>query len=63
MPIPGVNEMIERLIATPSVSSVVSSIDMGNEALTHELANWCRDVGFAVEIMPISLSTCAHCPG
>ncbi len=53
MPIPGVKEMIDKLIANPSVSSVVPSIDMGNETVTHELANWCRDAGFAVEIMPI----------
>ncbi len=54
MPIPGLRKMIDKLIATPSVSSVVPSINMGNEAVTHELANWCRDAGFAVEIMPVS---------
>ncbi|MEM7292498.1 MAG: acetylornithine deacetylase [Pseudomonadota bacterium] len=46
-------DMIERLIAAPSVSSVMPEIDMGNEKVTHEIAGWCEDAGFAVEIMPI----------
>lgn len=53
MPIPDITQMIARLIAIPSVSSVIPAIDMGNEAVTHALANWCSDSGFAVEIMPI----------
>ena len=53
MPIPTVRKMIEGLIATPSVSSVVEDIDMGNEAVTQLLADWCRQAGFAIEVMPI----------
>ncbi|MEM7207036.1 MAG: acetylornithine deacetylase [Pseudomonadota bacterium] len=54
MSLPTTLEMIGDLIATPSVSSVVRSIDMGNEAVTNLIANWCNSAGFSVEIMPVA---------
>ena len=53
MPLPTTRQMIDQLIATPSVSSVVSEIDMGNESVSNLLANWCSDGDYNVELMPI----------
>ncbi len=43
-------EMLARLIAQPSVSSVSPEFDMGNLALIEELAGWCEAAGFHCEM-------------
>ena len=51
-----VREMIDRLIATPSVSAVDPALDMGNAAMIDTLATWLEDEGFAVELLPVAES-------
>ena len=46
--------MLQRLIATNSISSVNPAIDQGNRAVIELLANWLEDLGFATEIMPLA---------
>ncbi len=51
--LPAVRELIARLVATPSVSSVEPEFDQGNRAIIDLLAGWCSDLGFAVEVMVV----------
>ncbi|MBK1691853.1 acetylornithine deacetylase [Ectothiorhodospira mobilis] len=53
MPRPSLQYMLERLIALPSVSSVSPQWDMGNRGLIDEMAQWCADAGFRVEVLPL----------
>jgi acetylornithine deacetylase len=46
-------EMIDRLVESPTVSSVEPHRDMGNRPLIDTLANWLSDEGFSVEVMPL----------
>lgn len=50
---PSLLEMLQQLIATPSVSSVSPGWDMSNEAVILLLAEWLKGLGFKVEILPI----------
>jgi acetylornithine deacetylase len=52
-PKPGVREMIERLVATPSISAVDPALDMGNRAVVELLGGWLEDEGFAVELLEL----------
>jgi len=47
--LPTTLEMVERLVATPSVSSVDPALDMGNRAVCERLAEWAEGLGFAIE--------------
>jgi acetylornithine deacetylase len=49
----GVREMIDRLVATPSVSAVDPRFDMGNRGVVELLANWLTDEGWSVELLPL----------
>ncbi|MEW5823033.1 MAG: acetylornithine deacetylase [Pseudomonadota bacterium] len=53
MPAPDLHEMLARLIAMHSVSSVNPLFDQGNRALIDEVAGWMEAAGFAVEILPL----------
>ena len=53
MPAPALHEMLARLIAIPSVSSVNPLFDQGNRVLIDEIAGWMEAAGFAVEIVPL----------
>ncbi|HET19573.1 MAG TPA: acetylornithine deacetylase [Chromatiales bacterium] len=53
MSAPSLHEMLARLIAIPSVSSVNPTFDQGNRVLIDEVAGWMEAAGFAVEIVPI----------
>ena len=46
-------EMVEQLVATPSVSSVDPTLDMSNAAVIDLLANWAEGIGFRIERMPV----------
>jgi acetylornithine deacetylase len=46
---PSLREMMQRLIAAPSVSSVSPEWDRTNVAVIDHLAEWCEALGFAVE--------------
>ena len=51
---PKLLEMIEQLIALPSVSSTQADIDTSNQAVINCLANWLNDLGFRTEVIPNS---------
>jgi len=50
---PPLRQMLEGLIATPSVSSVNPAWDQSNRPLLERLAEWLADAGFRVEIAEI----------
>lgn len=50
---PKMLDMMARLIAAPSVSSVSPEWDQTNVGVIDELAQWCEDAGFTVERLPI----------
>ncbi|HDN27868.1 MAG TPA: M20/M25/M40 family metallo-hydrolase, partial [Thioploca sp.] len=51
--IPSLLTMISELIAIPSISCVNRAQDQSNQAVIERLANWCNDLGFNTEIVPI----------
>ncbi len=52
--IPDIKSLLQKLIATPSISSQNPKIDQSNRPIINELANWLDDLGFKIEILPIS---------
>jgi acetylornithine deacetylase len=52
--IPATDEMLESLIASPSVSSTHSHLDTSNLAVVNLLANWLDQIGFEVKIQTVS---------
>ncbi len=48
---PSLMEMLEQLIATPSMSSVSPAFDVGNRPVIDLLAGWLERAGFAVEVL------------
>ena len=53
MPYPSLQQMMQSLVANPSVSSVSSAWDQSNEGVIQQLADWCRSAGLRVEVLPI----------
>ena len=53
MPPPNTVEMLKTLVAEPSVSCVDAARDQGNLRVIEHLANWLRDLHFAVEVLPL----------
>ena len=51
--VPSLVSMMERLIATPSVSSILPQHDQGNLAVVEILADWLQQLGCKVDILPI----------
>jgi acetylornithine deacetylase len=58
MKTPDCIEMIEQLIAIPSVSSINPELDLPNQEVIQLLAEWLQPLGFQVEIAQV-----AHNPG
>lgn len=58
MKYPDLQSMFRALIATPSVSSVSPEWDQSNQQVIEQLADWCRDAGFQVEVLDVP-----GCPG
>lgn len=54
MTYPKLVDMMGRLIASPSVSSVSPAWDQSNAAVVDHLAEWCQDAGFTVEQLPVA---------
>ena len=50
---PSLLQMLSELIAAPSMSSVSPAFDTDNMAVIHLLAEWCRNLGFEVEVLPL----------
>lgn len=59
---PKLLEMIEQLIALPSVSSTQAEIDTSNQPVINCLANWLNDLGFQTEIVANSDSPNSNNP-
>ena len=51
--VPGVQDMLARLIGLPSISSASTDWDHSNEAVVRTLAEWLEALGFAIEILPV----------
>lgn len=51
---PSLIAQLRQLVGTPSVSSTDPSWDQGNREVIDLLATWLADMGFAVEIQPVS---------
>ena len=51
---PSTLEMMQQLIATPSVSCVNPALDQSNLPVIQLLANWLETLGFQVDIMPVA---------
>lgn len=47
---PPLSEMLDRLIATPSVSSIDPALDCGNAKVNELLSDWLEDLGFAIRL-------------
>ena len=47
-------DMMSRLIEIPSISCTNPDIDMSNDPVIHQLANWLNDLNFQVEIIPVN---------
>ncbi|MDJ0779987.1 MAG: acetylornithine deacetylase [Gammaproteobacteria bacterium] len=52
--LPDTRDMIGRLIATPSISSVTPEIDMSNRGVIDLVAEWAESLGFDIEIQDVS---------
>ena len=50
---PALMQMIEKLVAIPSVSSVNPSLDQSNRQVVDCLADWLEPMGFAVELLEV----------
>lgn len=51
--VPGIQEMLTRLISLPSISSASADWDHSNEAVVRTLAEWLEPMGFTVEILEV----------
>lgn len=51
---PKLKEMIESLVAAPSVSSVDAQWDMSNQQVTEQLGEWLEGMGFSIELVPVT---------
>ena len=52
--LPDTRDMIGRLIAAPSVSSVTPEIDMSNRGVIDLVAEWTENLGFDIELQDVS---------
>ena len=50
---PSLIQMLQGIIATPSVSSVSPGFDQSNLGVIHLLADWLQALGFEVEVRPL----------
>ncbi|WP_448212626.1 acetylornithine deacetylase [Colwellia sp. MEBiC06753] len=51
--LPNFETALSQLIASPSISSTLSSWDQGNRDIINLLASWFETLGFTVSIMPV----------
>jgi acetylornithine deacetylase len=52
--VPKLEELMQQLIALPSISSTRPELDQGNRNVINTLANWLEDLGFNTEILPLN---------
>ena len=51
---PDIIQLMQTLIATPSISCTSAELDQGNRAVIDTLAGWLEDLGFTIEIQPVN---------
>ncbi|UCB53871.1 MAG: acetylornithine deacetylase [Thiotrichales bacterium] len=51
---PGIIELLQQLIALPSISCTKPELDMGNRQVIDTLAEWLENLGFSTNIMPLN---------
>ncbi|MGM0952915.1 MAG: acetylornithine deacetylase [Pseudomonadota bacterium] len=51
--VPGIRDMLTRLISLPSISSASADWDHSNEAVVRTLAEWLEPMGFTTEILEV----------
>ncbi|MCQ3828811.1 acetylornithine deacetylase [Microbulbifer elongatus] len=51
--LPGIQQQLQQLVASPSVSATNPKLDMGNRGVIDLLAAWLETLGFKIEIMPM----------
>lgn len=51
--LPSLMEMIQGLVATPSISSAIAEDDIGNLSVNEMLATWCESLGFKTALHPV----------
>lgn len=51
--VPGIKDMLARLISLPSISSASPNWDHSNEAVVRVLAEWLEPLGFQIEILEV----------
>lgn len=51
--VPGIQDMMARLVALPSISSANPDWDHSNEAVVRTLAEWLEPLGFDIELLPV----------
>ena len=51
---PAVIQLLQQLIAIPSISCTRPGLDQGNREVIDTLAGWLEDLGFAIEIQPVN---------
>lgn len=51
--LPNLQDMMRRLVATPSVSSLQAAHDQSNRAVSELLADWLEPLGFEIELKPV----------
>ena len=51
---PDIIQLMQTLIATPSISCTSAELDQGNRAVVDTLAGWLEDLGFNIEIQPVN---------
>jgi acetylornithine deacetylase len=51
--VPKLPEMVQKIVATPSVSSTVPQFDQSNRPMVDLLASWLEPLGFDVQISSI----------
>jgi len=48
--VPGVRDMLAKLISLPSISSASAEWDLSNEPVVRTLGEWLETLGFLVEV-------------
>jgi acetylornithine deacetylase len=51
---PAIIQLLQQLIAIPSISCTRPELDLGNRAVIDTLAGWLEDLGFTIEIQPVN---------
>ncbi|RDE18737.1 acetylornithine deacetylase [Motiliproteus coralliicola] len=51
--VPSLTEMLQQLIATPSISSTLDELDTSNLAVIEKLEGWLDGLGFHTEVLPV----------